>query len=222
MLVVGDSVGRTFGVGLKSWAQATGGATVVDDARDWCSLGRYLPRDVYGPQNSTAGCDDWGTRWANDIRTFDPDVVFVMFTIWEVVPRVLPGTTTDAQPGDPALDAWQLSEYQKAADVLSARGARVVWFSTACEGPKPIVRGEPLWYVNRRTVPALARSRPSVRLIDLDGLLCNGPHLVVDFGGVRDIRPDRAHYSPAGARAIAGWVMPIVLGKTRPPPYAAN
>src|SRR5947208_16164478 len=115
---------------------------------------------------------------------------------------------------NPALDAWQLAEYQRAADVLSARGARVVWFSIACEGGTTIKRGEPLWYVNRRTIPALARSRPLVRLIDLDAFLCNRPHELTDLGGAHDIRPDHAHYSEAGARALAGWVMPIVIGQT--------
>ena len=221
-MVVGDSVGVSFSVGLQQWAQETGKAVVFDASRAWCSLGRFLPRDVYGPQNASPGCDDWGTRWADNVRTFDPDVVLVMFSIWEVVPRVLRGTTRDAQPGNPGYDAWELSEYRTAADVLSARGARVVWFSIACESGTRIKRGDGFWYVNRRTVPALARSRPQVRLLDLDAFLCNGPHPVTDLGGVHDIRPDGSHYSPAGALAVARWVMPIVLGDRRPPPYAKN
>lgn len=221
-MVVGDSVGESFSRGLQRWASETGGAIVQNDSREWCSLGRYLPRDAFGPQNSSAGCDDWGTSWAQDIRTFDPDLVFVMFSIWEVVPRKLVGAVNYTRPGDPALDAWQLSEYQKAADVLSASGARVDWFSIACEGPTPSRRGEPLWYVNRRTLPALARSRASVRLIDLDSFLCGGPRVRTALGGVPDIRPDYAHYSVPGALALARWVMPIVLGKTPPPPYAPN
>jgi SGNH domain-containing protein len=222
VLVVGDSVGGSFARGLVRWAQQTGKATVLDESRQWCSLGRFLPAKAFGPRQAEAGCDDWGTRWAAAVRTFDPDVAFVMYSIWEVMPRLLPGATDFARPGTPAIDAWQLSEYQRATDVLSARGARVVWFSIACEGGTTIKRGEPLWYVNRRTIPALARSHPSVRLIDLDGFLCNRPHELTDLGGVQNIRPDHAHYSEAGAVAMAGWVMPIVLGETRPPPYASN
>jgi len=220
MMVVGDSVGITLASGLQQWASATGGGVVLDAARAWCSLGRYLPRNVFGPQNSTAGCDDWETRWAADVRTFDPDVVFVMYTVWEVIPRELPGTSRFTRPGDPALDAWQLSEYRRAAAVLSARGARVVFFSIACENNTPIRRGEPYWYVDRGTLPLLARSSPSVRLIDLDALLCGGGRLRNDLGGVANIRPDHAHYSDAGALALARWLMPIVLGRAKPPPYA--
>jgi hypothetical protein len=222
IMVVGDSVGITLANGLQTWANESGGAEVRNDARAWCSLGRYLPRNVFGPQNSTAGCDDWGTRWAEDVRAFDPDVVFVMYTVWEVIPRRLPGASDFTRPGDPALDAWQLSEYRQAADVLSARGARVVFFSIACENNVPIGRGEPFWYVNRGTLPLLAASRPSVRLIDLDALLCGGGRMRDDLGGVADIRPDHAHYSDAGALALARWLMPIILGRVPAPPYALS
>jgi hypothetical protein len=221
VMVVGDSVAETFAGGLERWAQETGRAVVLDESREWCSLGRNLARNVFGPQNATAGCDDWATRWAESVRSFDPDVVLVMFTIWEVVPRKLAGAADFTRPGDPAIDAWQLSEYQQAADVLSAGGAPVVWFSVACEGT-PIVRGEPFWYVNRRTIPALARSRPAVRLIDLDAFLCHGPRVVTDLGGVADIRPDGAHFSEPGAVAISRWVMPIVFGEQPAPRYATG
>ena len=62
VLVVGDSVGESFARGLTRWAQQTGKATVLDESREWCSLGRYLPRNAFGPQTAAAGCDDWGTR----------------------------------------------------------------------------------------------------------------------------------------------------------------
>ena len=69
----------------------------------------------------------WARAGRTQIRSFDPDVVFVYFSIWEVSPRLLPESGDWLQPGDPQLDTWQLSEYQAAADVLSARRAgRVV------------------------------------------------------------------------------------------------
>jgi hypothetical protein len=142
-----------------------------------------------------------------------------MYTVWEVIPRRLPGASEFSRPGDPAYDAWQLSEYQRAADVLSSRGARVVFFSIACENNTAIERGEPFWYVNRGTLPLLARSRPSVRLVDLDALLCGGGRMRNSLGGVAGIRPDHAHYSDAGALALARWLMPIVRGRVPGPPY---
>ena len=211
ILIAGDSVGATFARGMRAWAVANGNAEVFDSSRMWCALGRKLPishgLDVAPPGS---GCDGWGTRWPEEIRQFDPDVVFVYFSIWEMAPRQLPGSKDLVQPGFPALDAWQLSEYQAAADILSARGAPVVWFTIPCENA-PIETGTPLWQVNRRTVPKLAASRPAVHVVDLDHELChNGPSN--DYAGVHNARPDGAHLSDAGALAVAKWVMPIVLG----------
>lgn len=217
VLVVGDSVGVTFARGIGLWGRAQGHVELRSVARKWCALGRGLPIQqglVAGAPN--AGCAGWGTRWSNAIRSFDPDVVFVYFSIWEVSPRLLPESGEWLQPGDPQLDTWQLSEYQAAADVLNARGAPVVWFTIPCEN-EPIRRGSPLWQVNRRTIPELAASRPAVHVVDLDHELCrNGPSH--DYAGVFDARPDGAHFSDAGALAVAKWVMPIVLGAAPNPP----
>ena len=160
-------------------------------------------------------CSDWGTRWSAAIRSFDPDVVLVFFSMWEVSPRQLPGSTEWLQPGAEPLDTWQLSEYQAAADVLSARGAAVDWLTIPCEN-EPTAVGSPLWHVNRRTIPELAASRSAVHVVDLDHEMCRtgASH---DYAGVRDARPDGAHFSPAGAFAVAKWLMSVVLGE-RPNP----
>jgi hypothetical protein len=219
ILVVGDSVGVTFARGMKIWAREHN-AQVLDASHMWCPLGRKLPMSHgIGVQLPGEGCDDWGTRWADDIEQFDPDVVFVDFSIWEIAPRQLPGSTDLVQPGNPRLDAWQLSEYQAAADVLSKRGAPVVWFTIPCEN-ESILHGSPLWYVNRRTIPALAASRRAVHVVDLDHELCaRGPSH--DFAGVRNARPDGAHFSDTGALAVSEWVMPIVLGNA-PNPHTVD
>ena len=220
ILVVGDSVGVTFARGMKLWAGQHGNAQVLDASHMWCPLGRKLPMSHgIGIQLPGAGCDDWGTRWANNVARFDPDVVFVNYSVWEIAPRQFPGSTELVQPGNSRLDAWQLSEYQAAADVLSKRGAAIVWFTIPCEND-PILKGSPLWYVNRRTIPALAASRRSVHVVDLDHELCaHGPSH--EYAGVRDARPDGAHFSDAGAFAVSEWVMPIVLGKA-PNPHTVD
>jgi hypothetical protein len=215
ILVVGDSVGVSFAKGLQQWAALHGGAQVLDEARLWCPLGRRLPI-VQGMTTHAAasGCD-WTQRWAEAVRDFNPDVTFVLFSIWEVSLRQLPGHTDFLAPGVPALDAWQLSEYRAAADELSARHAPIVWFTIPCE---QVVNhpGDPLWIVDHRTIPALAASRPAVHVVDLDHAVCaNGP--MSGFGGVAVPRPDGAHFSEAGALAVSNWVMPIALGQAPNP-----
>ena len=158
VMVVGSSVAATFASGLEQWAGEHGNVQVLDEARFWCSLGRGLPIVQGMVAHPPGSCSDWPARWSSAIKSFDPDVVLVFFSMWEIAPRQLPGSTAWLQPGSEPLDTWQLSEYQTAADVLSARGAAVDWLTIPCENA-PTAVGSPLWYVNRRTIPALAASR---------------------------------------------------------------
>jgi hypothetical protein len=209
-------VGQTLGRGLELWGRETGDAVVLNTATPTCSLGRHLlrmgPLGAVGKPPDT--CADWDRPWR--VATFDPDVVVVNYSIWEIEPRKLPSGRF-ARPGDPELDRWQLAEYQAASDVLSARGAPVLWLNTACQGTQ-IKPGDLFWHNNHDTIPDLAASRRAVHVVDMDRLLCpNGPPNP-DFAGVRDVRPDGTHYSDAGALAIARWLMPIVLGAQPAPP----
>jgi len=217
VLVVGDSVGQTLGRGLELWAYTTGRAEVENDAIPTCGLGRTLEvRTPLGSDMEPSGtCADWAHTWAEKIATFDPDVVVVQYTVWEIEYRRLPDGHW-AQPGDAAIDRWQLSEYRAAADVLSARGAPVLWLDSACVD-EPIKHGEPYWFVDYQTIPRLAASRPAVHVVDMNHLLCPHGPPENDFGGVHDVRPDGAHFSDAGAFAVAQWLMPIVLGEKAAP-----
>jgi hypothetical protein len=217
VLVVGDSVGQTLGRGIELWAGETGRATVQNDATQFCSLGRVLPRqlplgDVVDPAHH---CADWAERWPQTIATFDPDVVVVQYSVWEAEARKLPDGRLE-RPGSPMLDQWQLGEYQAAADVLSARGAPVLWLDVACEDG-PISAHEPFWVLDYQTIPSLAMSRPAVHPVDMNRLLCPGGPPSSSFHGVDNFRPDGAHFTDAGALAVARWMMPIVLGQKAAP-----
>ena len=218
VLVVGDSVGITLGRGLELWSRETGRTVVRNEARKYCSLGRYLPRIAgYGPDEQGDGCDDWQTRWARDVDDFDPDVVVVLYTIWELALRELPGATDFAGPGTPGIDAWQRSEYDTAADVLGARGANVVWLTIPCTPNYPSTPGSPTWFVNERTIAGAARDRDFVRVLDLDAQVCPNHQFRSAYGGVDPARPDGNHFSDDGALAAARWMSPILLGDVAPP-----
>jgi peptidoglycan/LPS O-acetylase OafA/YrhL len=218
VLVVGDSVGLTLGRGFELWAREHGDARVVNAGRIYCPLGRTLPAREGLVEARTEPCD-WTEQWREHVRRFDPDVTVVLFTIWEGAPRRLPGPLGWRKPGDPALDRWQLAEYEAAADTLSARGGHLVWLNVPCGRDIPVDEEHGLWFVNQRTIPRLAASRPRVHPIDLDAQLCPGGRFRAGFGGVPNARPDGAHFSDAGARAVARWLMPIVLGERPAPPY---
>jgi peptidoglycan/LPS O-acetylase OafA/YrhL len=213
IMVVGDSVGLSFGRGLELWAAETGAAVVENDAIRSCSLGRHLRvRLPFGQEVPVPhGCEEWDKKWPETIASFDPDVVVTLYTMWEIEWRQLPDGHW-GKPGDPAFDQWQLNEYQTATDVLSARGAQVLWLNTACEG-KPIEPHDLFWIHNTKTLPKLAASRPAAHIVDMDRLLCPHGPPNPDFGGVHDVRPDGSHFCDAGGLEVARWLMPIVLGE---------
>jgi peptidoglycan/LPS O-acetylase OafA/YrhL len=219
ILVVGDSVGLTLGRGFEQWARNTGSATVENLGHIYCPLGRDAPYVAgFVVVKSSKSCD-WTATWQNAVRTFDPDVTILLFTIWEAAPREVPGTPGWSHPGQRALDQWQLGEYEAAADTLSARGGQVVWMTPPCEAGADVTKQKGMWYVDERTIPRLAAARPAVHVLDLNGKICPRGAYEPTIDGVANARPDGTHFSDPGALAIANWAMPIILGQTRAPAY---
>jgi peptidoglycan/LPS O-acetylase OafA/YrhL len=219
IMIVGDSVGRSLGRGFELWAYETGGATVRNLGTPSCGMGRHLPvRTVFGATTvQSDACGGWDKRWPETISSFDPDVVVVLYTIWEIQWRQLPGGRW-GRPGDPDFDRWHLSEYEAAADILSARGATVLWLDTPCVHTA-ISPNDLFSKIDYGTIPELAAARPAVHMVDMNRLLCPKGPPNPDFGGVTDARPDGAHYSDAGALAVVHWFMPIILGDQPAPPW---
>ena len=217
VLVVGDSVGVTLGRGIELWGNETGRVAVRNEARQWCSLGRYAPRvDGYRePTDQGDGCNDWEQRWTRAIDRFDPDAVIVMFSIWEAVEREIDGGLV--APGNPIHDEWQLAEYHRAADVLSQRGAAITWMTIPCSDKDTSAPGTRYWFVNHKTIARLDRARDDVHALDLDAETCPRHAYAANYGGVDPARPDGRHYSDEGAFAVAQWALPIMLGDVAPP-----
>jgi peptidoglycan/LPS O-acetylase OafA/YrhL len=219
ILVVGDSVGLTLGRGFEEWARSTKAATVMNLGHVYCPLGRDAPYVAgFVVIKSPKACN-WTQKWEQVVSTFDPDVTIVLYDIWELALRQLPGSSQWVKPGDPSLDSWQLSEYEAAADVLSARGGKVAWMTIPCTSTATVSKPDGIWYLDERTIPRLADARSSVHVLDLSTKICPGGQYQPRIDGVADARPDGSHFSDAGALAIANWAMPIVLGDKPAPTY---
>jgi peptidoglycan/LPS O-acetylase OafA/YrhL len=220
VLVVGDSVGLTLGRGIELWGIGTRRAQVWNDAHLYCAVGRNAPILEFGGTATPARvCNDWGQRWPAEIRSFDPDVTIVLYTVWETIQRKPPGAQGWELPGNPQYDSWQLSEYERAVDVLSARGGTVVWLTAPCvsiTGPlAQTVRtsmNQAFDYLNDHQFAALAKARPkTVRLVDLHAELCPDGKFHESYGSVANAEPDGAHFSDPGAEAVANWLMNRIL-----------
>jgi hypothetical protein len=224
VLVVGDSVGMTLGRGVELWSIGTKRAQVWNDAHLYCALARFAPLLEFGTTNHSQVpiCNNWGQRWPAEIQSFDPDVTIVLYTVWETIERKPPGAHGWEVPGNPQYDNWQLSEYEHAADVLSARGGTVVWLNAPCvrvSGPPAFnptgisdVGNRAFDYLDTHQLTALAKARPkSVRLVDLRAELCPGGKFRESYRSVAHARPDGVHFSDPGAEAVANWLMNKIL-----------
>jgi peptidoglycan/LPS O-acetylase OafA/YrhL len=222
VLVVGDSVAVTVGRGLERWGATSGDAAVWNLARFYCAIGRGAERTVgVGVQRQEA-CDDWGERWGDAVSTFDPDTVVVLSTFWELIARRADGWADWGQPGERVYDEWQLDEYTDAVDLLSSRGARVVWLTMPCFSTTTDSSVETITRYNAVQLGRLRSRRPeAVRVVDLFGEVCPDGTFTPRYDDIVDARPDGAHFSDDGADALAGWLGPLLLGRTPAVPSAA-
>lgn len=218
VMVVGDSAARSLGWGLERWANESQQAVVWNAATNGCGLvasGQYVslegePSDLF-PQ-----CKEAARVRREQVEEFDPDVVIVLSSIWDMADRILPGTDQPVRPGDDAFDDFVLAAYEAAVDDFASRGATVLWMRVPCAGyggTRVLGHGventdpfedDRVEHFNEVILPELAESRPEVRFYDLFGVLCPDGTFVEDFGdGIGNIRPDGVHFDPDGATWLA-------------------
>ena len=188
----------------------------MNAARFYCGIARG------GRLGMTLGstakpCEDWGDRWPAMLDRFQPDVVVVLSTIWDIGDRQRDEWGPDylSAGRSDRFDQFVIDEWRQAVDVLGSRGARVVWLTSPCSSedaadPQPPVRERQL---PPRAAAARPRSSGSTSRADIcpDGAFRN------QLGPVADARPDGMHFSDAGADWIASW-----LGPQLADPYLHN
>jgi hypothetical protein len=154
-------------------------------------------------------CGERQAQWPGMLDELRPDLVVVLSTIWDVGGRQRddwgPGYVGE---GDPRFDQFIVSEWQRATDVLSSRGARVVWLTAPCAADGGV--SEKLSYANHHYLPELVRTRPVVT-VDLKAGVCPDGSFSDQIGPVADGRPDGLHFSDAGADWVASWLAPRLV-----------
>jgi hypothetical protein len=192
---VGDSTGRGTANALRR--VAPGDLEVWDRTEHGC--GMVAPR----PE-----CAGWRNVWGPAVALIDPDVVVVVL-----------GASGDLVAGEdppfhsPEATALRRAEAGRALDLLTSRGARVVWVLPAvplpeatffCGGRIPDTPCDPTW-VDRwhAEVGATAAGR-GVPTVDLRRWVATrpGPPLVD--------RPDGLHLTGPALDAQAAWLLPQV------------
>jgi len=217
LLVVGDSLARNLAGGLEAHQEKHNDMSILSYAFDGCPVVTegvmFWPGDR--SQHTVDGhCGARKAEWAAQIRDFDPDVVFISSSIFDILDRQIAGWAGPLTIGDPTFDSWLKASQRQVVSTLGAGGARVVWGTQPCAQFDPRhanhhENGEG----NRRIDLLNVRiSQSGATIADLDGKMCPGGGFTSTVAGVSNARSDGVHLSPPAAEALADqWLVPLLL-----------
>ncbi|MHB1444712.1 MAG: acyltransferase family protein [Acidimicrobiales bacterium] len=224
ILLVGDSMAGTLGVGL---AQVAGeyGAQIVNEGQAGCSIsmsGQIKVLDFQLDPSAPCVVNDPGallSDMAGWVRQYDPDVV-VYLARSEVLNQQLQGQWLHL--GDPVFDAWVRSRFQAMVPVLSSGGAKVVlmttpYYDTGEEGNgEPWPEDSPARVVEDNSIITSVAGPVGATVLNLNGLTSPGGAFAPTMGGVALRCQDGAHFTAAGGRWLAAKLLPelVRLGRS--------
>ena len=218
----GDSTALQLYSGLGGWLAETKG---VEARMGWMRSGCGVAREgTYtfrrGERHAPKICRNRNREWEHRLDEAQADIAVVFVGPWDVSARKLPGDDHWRKPGDPVLDDYLRSEMLAAVDVLSSRGALVVWLTQPSieihekhggglpETPFPASDPARMRRFNE-LIAELGALRPGrVRIVDLADYMRSLP------GGEMDpsYRRDGVHFGKKSAyRVTSDWLGPEIL-----------
>jgi peptidoglycan/LPS O-acetylase OafA/YrhL len=236
VLLFGDSVALTLGLGLSdSLYQDRLGYVLSDKGILGCGVVDGPEVQLMGARDATPpACNGappapgapladqpWQNQWLAAIHEVQPNVVVLLAGRWEVVDRQYQGTWTNIL--DPVYAAYVKQQLEKAAQLVTATGARMVFLTAPCtdEGEQP--DGAP-WpednparlAVYNKLVRQVAAEHPQTdSVVDLFGAVCPGGKYAASVGGVSMRRSDGVHFTIAGGQYLAPRLMPAIVATGR-------
>ncbi len=222
VLLVGDSVALTLGIGL-SLDSAAYGVTIDDQGELGCSIAQTNPIEVSGSVGDLPPCNPltgqtWQQFWPSLLTRDRPDVVAVLFGRWEVVDRNLKGRWVHV--GMPDYDAYLTSQLTEAVEILDSKGAKVALLTAPYYDEPPAPDGSPYpendpsrvdaWNRIVRSVAASvdARRPGTVSVIDLGAMLDPHGHYSTEVDGVAVRCPDGVHLSYQAGELLRPVLLP--------------
>ena len=217
VMVVGDSIAVNLATGLTNHLKKYGDMELLSYAFNGCpGIVDGVMRWPDGTEHTVpSNCAPRRSEWASQIRSFDPDIVLIHSSIYDVYDRKIDGWDDFKTIGDPTFDAWLSSSQQAMLSTLRAGGARVIWATTPCASWEP--NQYPNHFENtegNRRIEVLDTMirQTGATIADLDGELCPGGSFTSTVDGVSNARPDGVHMTDAAATAVADqWLAPLLL-----------
>lgn len=206
--VFGDSIGWT----LMRYLPETPGLHFADYTTIGCGIARGGPYEYVGQElQQKPECDAWPARWTQRIGHEKPDVALLIVGRWEVVDRLNEGRWTHI--GEPGYDAYLRAELNRALDILSSTGARVVVttepYNRRAEKsdgslyPEDQPKRVQQWNALLRSV---VDERPNATVLDLNKKLSPNGYYQARVDGIR-VRSDGVHPTPEAVEWLTPWLV---------------
>jgi len=218
LLLLGDSIALTLGMGLSVDAQQEYGVTVTDDASIGCDLDPQLEvvtSGAVGP--ATPGCDNWRGLWPFVMAVQRPQVVALGLGRWEVADHLLDGHWVHI--GEPAWNQHLTADLQSAITILHSFGAKVVLLTMPYVDPSDHQPDGLPWSENtparaqayNALVRQVAATHPGVvSVLDLNRMLSPGGVYTASVAGVDVRSSDGIHVSVDGGELLQRQILPVV------------
>jgi len=222
MLIAGDSLALTLAASDFGKVAASMNVQLADASMLGCGVARLPSRKLDGQIGpTTPGCDQWPARFTKRVNEVDPDIAGLLVGRWEVTDQLMDGEWTHI--GEPDFDAYLAAQLDLAITTLSARGAKVVLFTTpavaAREAPDgsryPETKPERVARFNQLLRAAADRHRGVATISDLNGVLTPGNRFTDHVDGVL-ARDDGVHITAAGGRIVGQALLPAIVALVRP------
>ncbi|MGV0745121.1 acyltransferase family protein [Mycolicibacterium sp. XJ870] len=206
--VFGDSVAWT----LMRYLPKTPGLSFSDYTTIGCGIARGGPYRSSGETlNQKPECDTWPERWNLRIHHDRPDTVLLMIGRWEIVDRMRGGEWTHI--GDSAFDKYLRSELQRALDILSSTGSRVV-VTTAPYNRRGERADGSLYPEDRparveawnKLLREVVGKRPNVSVLDFNAKLNPDGEYTSRVDGIR-MRSDGVHPTAEAVKWLTPWLV---------------
>jgi hypothetical protein len=226
ILLVGDSLSGSLGVGLSAIAPRYG-AQLINRGMPGCSLAEAAQVRVLWYTNAPGfPCQpaDPGRLiaiYGSWIRQFDPDVV-VYLARSDTLDTELDGSWQHLD--QPAFDRWAEARFEQAIGALSADGAHVVFltspFYESGEQPdgQPLPENDPLRVATDNRLMSLASAHEPQRstVFDLGAILSPARRFTTEVNGVAVRCSDGIHLTVAGGQWVGARLLPelVTLGRT--------
>ncbi len=222
VLIIGDSQARSLGFGFERWG-ADHGIWVWNVATNGCGLADqgYLydsGDEIPIPPQCVAAV----ASLEDQVARFEPDLVIVLSSAWDIGLRRLDGWTAPLPVQNPEFSAYLTREYREIAEILTERGAKVVWMQAPCIDTATGVEahsarnqwfdGDDLDTLNLEILPSIAAEYPDdIVLYDLNEILCPGGEPLRGIGDMSPIRSDGVHFGVESSAWFAETYGPSIL-----------